>query len=315
MLTFVARRLAGLIPLLFVISLAVFSMVYLVPGDPAVALAGGENATPERVLQIRQQLGLDQPLISQYLNWLADVVHGQFGSSLFTGRTVSSELSTRFPVTASLILGSLIVALLVGVPLGLAGGMRPGSWVDRGVTGLVSIGIAMPGFWLAMVLILVFGLNLRWFPVRGYTAFAVSPTDWAYRLVLPSVALGTLMAATLARQLRGALADVLDSDYVRTARAKGLPARRVVGKHALKNAAMPAVTVLGLQVAYLFGGTVITEQIFGIPGVGTYLVNAIIGQDVPVIQGAVTVLAVLVVLVNLVVDLTYGYLNPKVRVA
>jgi peptide/nickel transport system permease protein len=315
MTRFVVRRLVGLVPLLLVLSVAVFLLVYLIPGDPAVTLAGGEAATPERVAEVREQLGFDEPVVVQYGEWLADAVRLDFGESLYTGRSVGDELRDRLPVTASVVLGSVVSALLVGIPLGVLGGMRPGTRTDSAVTAAASVGIAMPGFWLAMILIIVFGLELSWLPVRGYVAFAESPWEWLRHLILPSVALGTLMGATLARQLRGALADVLETDYVRTARAKGLSPVRVVGKHAFKNAAMPAVTVLGLQIAYLFGGTVIIEQIFAIPGVGTYMVNAIVGQDVPIIQGGIMMLAVFVVLANLAVDLTYGFLNPKVRVS
>jgi peptide/nickel transport system permease protein len=315
MTRFVLRRLVGLVPLLLVLSVAVFLLIYLIPGDPAVTLAGGEAATPERVAEVRDQLGLDDPVLVQYAHWLSDAVRLDFGESLYSGASVGDELRARVPVTASLVLGSVLFALLVGIPLGVLGGMRPGTKTDSAVTAVASLGIAMPSFWLAMILIIVFGLELDWLPVRGYVAFAESPWEWARHLVLPSIALGTLMAATLARQLRGALSDVLDADYVRTARAKGLSPVLVVGKHAFKNAAMPAVTVLGLQVAYLFGGTVIIEQIFAIPGVGSYMVNAIVGQDLPIIQGGIMMLAVFVVLANLAVDMTYGYLNPKVRLS
>jgi peptide/nickel transport system permease protein len=312
---FVLRRLVGLVPLLLVLSVAVFLLVYLIPGDPAVTLAGGEAATPERVAEVREQLGFDEPVVVQYGDWLAGAIRLDFGESLYTGRAVGDELRARLPVTASVVVGSVVFALLVGIPLGVLGGMRPASKTDSAVTAVASLGIAMPSFWLAMILIIVFGLELGWLPVRGYVGIADSPWEWFRHLVLPSIALGTLMGATLARQLRGALADVLEADYVRTARAKGLSPVRVVGKHAFKNAAMPAVTILGLQIAYLFGGTVIIEEIFAIPGIGTYLVNAIIGQDVPIIQGGIMLLAVFVVVANLLVDITYGFLNPKVRVS
>ena len=313
MLTFVGRRVLTLAPLLLVISIITFSLVYLVPGDPALRLAG-DAATPEDVARIRAELGLDEPALLQYLSWLGDAVRLDLGSSIFTGEPVSSELARRFPVTASLVLVAVVFALLVGVPLGILAALRRGRATDRVVSGIVSFGLAMPSYWLAMVLIVTFGLTLRLFPVRGYTPFTESPGGWLLRLVLPGIAVGVLMAATLARQLRGALVDALDQDYVRTARATGLGPLRVVGKHALKNAAMPAITVLGLQVGYLFGGTVIVEQIFAVPGVGSYLINGIIGQDLPVIQGCVAVLAVLVLATNLLVDIAYGVVNPRVRV-
>jgi peptide/nickel transport system permease protein len=314
-LRFVLRRLLQTIPLLVVLSIAVFLLIFLIPGDPAVRLAGGEMATPERVAQVREQLKLDDPVVVQYLEWVGKAVRLDFGESLYSGLSVGDEIRSRLPVTASVVLGSVIFALLVGIPLGILGGLYAGKGVDSAVTAAASTGIAMPSFWLATILIVIFNLELGWLPGRGYVPFAESPLEWARHLVLPSVALGTLMGASLTRQLRGALADVLDADYVRTARAKGLSPLRVVGKHAFKNAAMPAVTVLGLQVGYLFGGSVIIEEIFAIPGIGSYMVNAIFGQDFPIIQGGILVLALFVVLANLAVDLAYGFLNPRVRVS
>lgn len=311
---FLARRLLGLVPLLFVVSLAVFALVYLIPGDAARTLAGGEDASEERVEEMRRELGLDEPVLVQYGDWVSDAVRLDFGESLLTRRPVFDELRARFPTTLSLVLGATAFALVVGVPTGIAAGIRPGSWVDRLVTAGTSAGIAVPNFWLALMLVLVFAVNLQWLPARGYVGVTESAWLWFKHLVLPSVSLGLLMAATLARQLRGALGDVLQSDYVRTARSKGLAPARVVGKHALKNAAMPALTILGLQIGYLFGGTVIVEQVFGLPGIGTRLIEAIFEKDVPVIQGTVVIMAVLVVFTNFVVDVVYGYVNPKVRV-
>lgn len=310
---FLARRLLALVPLLLVVSLAVFSLIYLVPGDAARTLAGGEFASQEQVDAIRDRLGLDDPLLVQYGRWLGDAVQFEFGESLNSKVPVTDELSSRFPTTFSLILGATAFALLVGLPAGIAAGLRPGSWIDKFVTAGVSVGISLPSFWLGLMLAVLFAVEFKLLPSRGYVPFTESPWEWFQHLIMPSIALGTVMAATLARQLRGALGDVLQADYVRTARSKGLSRVRVVGKHALKNAAMPAVTIVGLQIGYLFGGAVIVEQIFALPGVGTKMIEALFEQDIPLIQGFVMAMAVLVVATNFVVDAIYGYVNPKVR--
>lgn len=311
---FVLRRLLSLVPLLLMLSVIVFSLVYVVPGDPATTLAGGESATPERVEQIRDQLGLNDSIGEQYLRWLGNAVQFDFGESLYTGRSVGEELSDRLPVTASLILVSVVFALLMAIPLGIMGGLRSGSKFDHLTLAVTSLGIAIPGFLLAIFLIVFLGLKVSWFPVRGYVPLAESPRQWFHHLVLPGVALAVSMGASLARQLRGSVADVLQSDYIRTAQSKGLGPTRVIGKHALKNAAVPPLTLLGIQIGYMFGGTVIVEKIFGIPGLGTYMVDAIIGQDIPIIQGGIMMLAILVLITNLAVDLSYGFLNPKMRI-
>jgi peptide/nickel transport system permease protein len=312
---FLVRRLVAIVPLLLLVSLAVFSLQYLVPGDAARTLAGGEYASAERVQQVRQQLGLDDPFVVQYARWLGGALRLDFGKSLFSGRSVISELGRRLPVTASLVLGSVVLAVIIALVAGTAAAIRAGGFLDRAITAGVSVGIAVPSFWLGLMLVVVFSVQLGWFPAVGYVKFTDSPAEWARHLVLPWIAIAVGMSASLTRQLRAGLADVLKADYIRTARSKGLSQRRLVGKHALKNAAMPAITVLGLQVGYLFGGAVIVEQVFGIPGIGTMMINAVSNRDIPVIQGGVMVMALLVVLTNLFVDLAYGYVNPKVRVS
>jgi peptide/nickel transport system permease protein len=289
--------------------------VHLVPGDPARTLAGGQYATTERVALVRHQLGLDAPVVVQYGRWLRNAVHLDFGKSLFTHRAVTTVLTERLPVTANVVVGSVLFALIVSVPAGIAAAVRQRRFVDKAIITGVSIGMSVPTFWLALILVAVFSVQLRWLPAIGYVHFTDSPLGWARHLLLPWISIGVVMAASLTRQLRAGLCDVLGTDYVRTARSKGLRPSRVVGKHALKNAAMPAITVLGLQIGYLFGGAVIVEQIFAIPGIGSLMIDAVINKDIPVVQGGVMVMALLVLATNFLVDVVYGYVNPKVRVA
>jgi peptide/nickel transport system permease protein len=310
---YIGRRLLALIPLLIIISFVVFSLVLLLPGDPARAIAGGANADEATVQAVREKLHLDEPFLQQYARWAGSGMTGDLGESWFEQRSVASEIAARFPVTLSMVAGGVVVALCIGVPLGLLAGTRPGSAVDRAVTGVTSLGVAMPDFWLAILLVTVFAVNRNVLPSGGYVPFWDDPYEWARHLLLPWIAIGVGGSATIARQLRGALADELESDYTRTARAKGLGARSVTIKHALKNAAMPAVTVLGIQIAYALGGTVIMEQIFGIPGMGSYALQALGNRDLPVIQGVVMLTAVIFLVMNLIVDVVYAYLNPKVR--
>jgi peptide/nickel transport system permease protein len=310
---FVTRRLLGLIPVLLLISFAVFALVLAIPGDPARQIAGGLDADEARVEEIREELGLDDPMVVQYGRWLKGVVSGDLGTSLFTGRTVTSELSQRFPVTLSLAVGAVVFAVLLGVPLGVIAGTRPGSLSDRALSVGTSLGIALPDFFLGTALVVMLAVEANLLPSIGYVDLAESPVEWARHLLIPWVALGVAASATLARQVRGAMIDVLEQDYIRTARAKGLADHRVVGRHALKNALMPAVTVVGLQFAYLLGGTFIVEFIFSLPGMGSYMLSAITSRDLPVIQGVVLLVATIFVVTNLLVDVLYGFLNPKVR--
>ena len=315
MRSFLIRRVAAIVPLLIIITFAVYALVLLIPGDPARTLAGGIKASPAAIEQIRHQLHLDQPLLAQYWRWLTHAVRGDLGTSLFQHQSVASGIVQRLPLTLSLALGGFVVSILLGLPLGILAGTRPGSVTDRAATVGSSLGIAMPDFWVAIILVVVFAVKARILPDIGYVGLGTDPWQWFRHLLLPWIALGLAGAATLARQVRGALIDALDQDYVRTARAMGVPERQVVGKLALKNALTPAMTVLGIQFAYLLGGTVIIEQIFSIPGLGAYILQAIDSKDLPVIQGTVLLIAVIFVVVNLLVDLAYGVVNPKVRVS
>jgi peptide/nickel transport system permease protein len=315
LLTFLVRRVLIAILLLFLISLGVYSLILILPGNPAITLAGGAKATPAEIAQITKQLHLNDGFFVQYWNWLKAALHGNLGNSLFNNETVSSGIAARFPVTLSIAAGGMIVAILLGVPSGVIAGLHQGSARDRVVTVGSSIAVAIPDFWLGMLLVIVFAVKLGWLPALGYTPFTQSPTEWFEDLLLPWLALGIGGSAVIARQVRGALIDTLDQDYMRTAVAKGLGPRMVVGKHALKNALSPAVTVIGIQFGYLLGGTLIIEQIFSLPGLGTYIIQAINDKDIPEIQGVVLVVATCFVFINLVVDVIYAYLNPKIRLS
>lgn len=312
MLRLLVRRLAFTLPILLLASFLVFSLLLLVPGDPAITLAG-DNASEEQIAAIRDQLGLDDPIIVQYARWAGDAVQGDLGDSLYSGRSVTKSISERLPVTMSLALVSMIVALVIAIPAGMIAAIKRGTWVDTAATLGASLGLAMPSFWLGAILALVFALRLGWFPATGYVPFEESPTEWLRHLVLPALTLGTAAAAETTRQLRSSMSDVMQQDYVRTARAAGIRSRTVTWKYTLKNAAMPVVTVLGFQVAFLLGGSVIVEQLFALPGLGGLAIRAVLDRDIPVIQGVVLFTTIIVVMVNLLVDLLYGWLNPKVR--
>lgn len=313
MVTIIGRRLGAAVVIFFMVSVFVFSLVLIVPGDPAVAVAG-EHADPAYIDAVREELGLNDPLHRQYVRWLGAALQGDFGRSLISGEDVVSGLLVRFPATASLMVLSVGLALALGVPAGLAAGLKPGSAVDRVVSLVASLGVAVPNFWLGLLLVMYFSLQLGWFPAVGYTPLTESPVEWLRGLVLPALTLGTSGMAEIARQTRAGVVDVHRREYVRTAYANGLPDRRVVGRHVLRNAAIPIVTVLGLQVAHLLGGSVIIETVFGIDGIGRYAINAVMQRDFPVVQGMVLFVTIVVLIVNLLVDLSYSAINPRVRV-
>jgi peptide/nickel transport system permease protein len=313
MLQLIVRRLLIMIPVLFLVSLMVFSMLLLVPGDPAVTLAG-ENASPEQIEATRVRLGLDDPVLEQYGRWVSGVVQGDLGESLFSSQDVKDAIVQRLPATLSLAMGAIAISVLVGVPAGILAAIFRGRWVDRTVGLGAASALAMPNYFVAMLLILVFAIWNPWLPATSYVPFTEDPWLWFKHLILPWVTLGLASAAVITRQLRSSLIGVLGQDYVRTARAKGLRGRSVVLKHASKNAAIPVVTVLGTQVAFVLGGSVIVEQVFGIAGVGQLAVTSVLKRDLPIIQGVVVMTTLFVLFANLLVDIAYGYLNPKVRV-
>ncbi|TCP56427.1 peptide/nickel transport system permease protein [Tamaricihabitans halophyticus] len=312
MLLLIARRLLVTIPLLILVSFLIYSLIALVPGDPAVTLAG-QDPTPEQIAAAREELGLTDPFIVQYWHWLVNAVQLDFGASLFNSEPVASAIAARLPATLSLTVLALLIAILLGVAAGTLAGLRPGSWIDRVATFSASVGVAVPYFWVGMILVLLFAIQTPLFPAIGYVPIGDGVLTWASHLILPATALAIAPAAVIARQTRAAVANVMTEDYVRTAEAKGLPRSRVVGKHALKNAALPVVTVFGIEANRLIGGTVVIEQLFAIPGVGQLAFTSVFSRDMPMVQGVLLTTAVLILLINLLVDVSYGYFNPRVR--
>lgn len=313
MISMILRRLALAVPMLLIVSFLVFSLVALVPGDAAVTLAGGTDARPEDVEAVRQELNLDEPFLSQYGTWLSKAVRFDFGNSLYSGRPITDEIGRRLPATLSLAAATVAVMVPLALVVGVLGGLRPGSRRDRALVVLASTGIAVPTFWFALVLVGIFSVSLGWLPPFGYVAPSDDPVEWMRRICIPAVALGTTSGFVLSRQVRAGLADTMRSAFVRTAWAKGGTPRRVVGGHALKPSAIPAVTVLGIQVSAIVSGAVIIEEIFVIPGIGSFLLTAVNNQDIPVIQAAALLFVLIHVAANLAVDIAYGFLNPKVR--
>jgi peptide/nickel transport system permease protein len=315
MLRLIGRRLLALVPTLLVVTFVVFLLVTLLPADPAVVAAGGDSATPEAIAQAREDLYLDEPLVVQYWRWLTDAVQGDLGDSYNRRTPVVDDLEERVPVTLGLVIAATVFAVVLAVPLGILSGLRPNGVLDQGGRVLASVAVAIPNFLLGLLLVIVFAVELEWLPPNGYVKFTESPTEWLRFITLPAIALGMGIAAAIMRQLRAALVDELDTNHIRTGWAMGGAAPRVVGRHGLKNASAPAITILGLQFAGLVGGAVLIEQIFSIPGIGRYLYDAIFAADVPAIQGCVLVLAILQIVLSLAVDIAYALLNPKVRVA
>lgn len=312
MLKLILRRLIALIPLLAIVSVLVWALLLLIPGDPAIALAG-ETATPEQIAAVREDLGLNDSIPVRYWDWVSGVVQGDFGTSLFTSYAVKDAIFDRLPVTLSLVGTSFVLSMAIGIPAGVLAAVKRGRLTDRALTVGTSVGIAVPNFWLGLLLVTFFSLRLGWFPSGGYIPITESFIGWADRMVLPALTLALAASAEIGRQMRAGMIDVLERDFIRTHRAKGLPTRKVIGRHAMKNALMPVVTVAGLQVARLFGLSAIVEQIFSMQGIGQLAIDAVFKRDVPVIQGIVLMVTLMVVFANLVVDISYGFLNPRVR--
>jgi dipeptide transport system permease protein len=333
MLRFVLTRLAILVPTFLGVTFVAFLLIRLIPGDPILLLVGERGIDPERHAQLMAEFGLDKPLWQQYLLYLGDVLQGDLGRSIVTKRPVLDEFMALFPATIELSLCALLLALLIGLPAGVVAGVQRGSVFDHGLMGISLTGFSMPIFWWALLLIILFSGTLQWTPVSGrisllyffppVTGFMLidsllADQDGAFvsalsHLVLPSIVLATVPLAIIARQTRSAMLEVLGEDYVRTARAKGLPPRRLIGLHALRNALIPVVTVIGLQVGLLFSGAILTETIFSWPGIGKWLVDSIYRRDYPSVQGGIVLIASVVMLVNLTVDLLYGLINPRIR--
>jgi len=295
-----------------VVAFVVFLLLYLTPGDPAAILAG-DAATSEDIRRIREALGLDDPFLQRFGHWLWRLLHGDLGISIFTNLPVTQLIGQRIEPTLSLTVCTLVLSVLVAVPLGVLAAARAGSWVDRAVMAFSVAGFSVPVFVLAYVLILVFSIELDWLPVQGYAPISEGWWQWARHLVLPSIALGTVYIALIARMTRASMLDVLAQDYVRTAQAKGLAPGAVLTHHALKNAAVPIATVVGIGVALLIGGAIVTETVFALPGIGRLTVDAILRRDYPIIQGVVLIFSAAYVLINLAVDLSYMFFDPRIR--
>jgi peptide/nickel transport system permease protein len=299
------------------VSVLTFLFLRLIPGDAiAVRLGTSTALSPEQLAQLRAYFGIDQPLHAQYLGWLGSLLRGDAGYSIRTGQPVAAEIAGRLPVTLELALGAGLVALALGIPLGLVSALRPNSALDLAARGFGLLGLSMPNFWLGTLILLVFARELRWMPnTGGYVDFLQDPAANLRFLLFPAVTLGVAMGAVVMRTTRSALLDVLSADYIRTADAKGLSRAVVIHRHALKNGLIVVVTILGIQVGYLLGGAVVVEEVFAVPGVGRLLLNAITQRDYALVQGGVLVIAVLFVLTNTVVDILYGYLDPRIRYA
>jgi peptide/nickel transport system permease protein len=308
----ILSRLIALVPMLLGLSIASFALVHVIPGDPALVMLGGEG-TPQQVAELRQQLGLDRPLPVRYWEWLTRVVRGDLGESLYNRTRVTDELVWRLPTTLTLVLMSLILSIGIGVPAGIASAVYRNTWVDHAARLLTLVSLSVPSFWLGLMLIILFSLKLNLLPIVGYKSVVTDFWFGIRFLILPSFALGTYLAALLARLVRSSVLEVLGQDYIRTARAKGLREKAVLFRHALRNALIPAVTVIGINVGILLGGSVVIETLFVLPGVGQFVVTSLYNRDLPVIQGLILYISILYVLVNLVVDVLYTYLDPRLR--
>jgi len=333
MLRFLGSRLAILIPTFLGVTFVAFAFIRLIPGDPILLMVGERGISPERHAEMMAQFGFDRPFLLQYLGFLANLLHGDLGRSIVTREPVLGEFLALFPATVELSIAGMLVALLIGLPAGILAAVKRGSILDHSVMGISLTGFSMPIFWWGLLLIILFSGILQWTPVSGRISLTyfveaksgfmlidslLSDEKGAFRsalshLILPAIVLGTVPLAVIARQTRSAMLEVLGEDYVRTARAKGLPPVRVVGVHALRNALIPVVTVVGLLVGTLFGGAILTETIFAWPGVGKWLVDSISRRDYPSVQGGIVLIASIVMLVNLGVDLLYGLINPRIR--
>ena len=331
---YIGKRLLNLIPVLLGITLVVFAFLHLIPGDPAVVMAG-ERATPEQVAALREQLGLNQPLPLQYLVFLGNLLRLNFGTSIISGVPIAEEIRTRWPATFELSVAAMLVATIIGIPAGVLAAVRKNSAVDNLTMSGSLLGVSLPVYWLGLLLVYLFAVNLQWLPPSGrisidaglnfkpITGFYVLDAllqgnfkaikDVLSHLILPAVTLGTIPLAILARITRSAMLEVLSQDYIRTARAKGLLERWVIFKHALKNALLPVVTIIGLQFGTLLGGAILTETIFSWPGIGLWIYEGILSRDYPVVQGGVVFVAVAFVIINLLIDLSYAFLDPRIQ--
>ncbi|TMQ26586.1 MAG: ABC transporter permease [Candidatus Rokuibacteriota bacterium] len=312
MLAEILRRLMATLPVMAVVAIAVFALLHVTPGDPAVIIAG-DYATTDDIARIRTRLGLDQPFTTQVAIWVGRIVRGDLGTSIFSGLPVSTLIGQRAGTTAWLTLFAMLISVGVGVPVGVVAAWRRGSWIDRAVMVFAVSGFSMPTFWLGFILVYVFAITAGWLPVQGYLPVASGAWPFLSHLILPALTLSVAYMALIARMTRASMLGVLEEDYIRTAFAKGLAPRGVLIRHALKNASLPVVTIVGIGFALLIGGAVVTESVFALPGLGRLTVDAIVRRDYPVIQGVLLVVSGVYVLINLVVDVLYVVLDPRIR--
>ena len=306
------RRLLSAIPVLFIVSLISFGLMRLIPGDPAAAIAG-TSATPAQIEQLRRDLGLDEPVILQLLHYYQGLLRGDFGKSLLLGKGVLAATMERLPVTIGLSLYALVLTLLIGVASGIIAALRQNTWVDQVAMMIAMLGISIPGFFLGLLMIIFFAVQLGWLPSGGYVPFSQDPIGWLRSTTMPAISLALLQAGLLARITRSGMLEVLRQDYVRTARAKGLPERQVILKHALANALIPIVTVVGIIISLLLSGAVVTEALFSLPGMGQLLTQAVLSRDYPMVQGGLLLVTTFLVVVNILVDILYALIDPRVR--
>jgi peptide/nickel transport system permease protein len=312
MLGYVLRRLGATLPVMLIVAVMIFLMLRLTPGDPAAIIAG-DNANAEQVAGIRANLGLDRPILEQFAIWMGKVLTGDFGESFFFKKQVADLIADRIEPTLSLSLLTILIASAVAIPLGVWAAYRQGSWTDRVVMGFSVLGFSVPVFVIGYLLIYLFAIQLDWLPVQGYQRLAQGFGGFLERLILPAITLSVIYVALIARMTRTSMLEVLGEDYIRTARAKGQVERKVLFRHALRNAAVPIVTVVGLGVALLIGGVVVTESVYGIPGLGRLTVDAVLARDYPTIQAVILLFSFVYVLINLAVDLTYTLFDPRIR--
>jgi len=313
MIGFVLRRLLQLAPVLLLASTAIWAMIYAVPGGPIGAIAG-DNASPEQIAAATAQFGLDRPVLVQYADWLWNAIRGDFGISIRGRAPVLQLIGERLPATLQLAVAATIVSLVIGIPVAIASALRPGSWLDRVLSGWSALALGVPTFWLGILLILVFAVELRWLPsASAYVPIWENPIGALRNLALPALTLGIYVSGILARFLRASLVSELRADYVRTARSKGLPERKIVGVHILRNALLPFITIVGLMMANFIGGAVVTEAVFTYPGIGRLLIQAISTRDYPLIQGCIVIILVLYIAINLAVDVLYAYIDPRIE--
>lgn len=312
MLFYILRRLAATIPVMLIVAVFVFLMLRLTPGDPAAIIAG-DNANTQQVAEIRSRLGLDRPIVAQFATWIGRLLQGDFGESFFFKKNVSELILSRLEPTLALSLATIVIAVLVAVPLGVLAAYKQGTWIDRIVMGFSVLGFSVPVFVIGYALIYLFAIKLAWVPVQGYQRIADGFGGFIQRLILPSVTLAVIYIALIARMTRASVLETLGEDYIRTARAKGQVERKVLFNHALRNAAVPIVTVIGLGIALLIGGVVVTESVYTIPGLGRLTVDAVLARDYPTIQAVILLFSLVYVLINLAVDLLYTIFDPRIR--